>query len=108
MANASRSMRCYLKGTSSSPIIQFSSNQDNQNDTGDGGGVPVFTFLSISSFGMPLFEASIMFGPDQIFLTVVLMISEKMAEELVQMLKSEISLKVSCQSIMEHLPFFSK
>ncbi|XP_019152977.1 PREDICTED: uncharacterized protein LOC109149593 [Ipomoea nil] len=68
MVNTSRSMRCYLKGTSSSPIIQFSSNQDNQNDTGDGGGVPVFTFLAITSF-------------------------EKMAEELVQMLKSEIGLK---------------
>lgn len=99
MVNTSRSMRCYLKGTSSSPIIQFSSNQDNQNDTGDGGGVPVFTFLAIVSFGMPLFEdLTIMLALDQSFLTVVQMISEKMAEELVQMLKSEMSLKVSCQS----------
>lgn len=73
MVNASRSMRCYRKGMSSSPIIQFACSPpvDNNhlNDTGgDGGGVPVFTFLPVSSF-------------------------EQMAEELVRMLESEINLK---------------
>lgn len=46
------SMRCFLKGSSSSPLVQFSSSSENRDDNGDGGGIPVFTFWSISSFGM--------------------------------------------------------
>ncbi|CAH9140218.1 unnamed protein product [Cuscuta epithymum] len=73
MVKASRSMRCYVKGMGNSPNVQFSCNPAaddyHQIDNGgDGGGVPVFSFLSISSF-------------------------EQLAEELVQMLKSEMNLK---------------
>lgn len=52
MVNASRSMRCYLKQTSGSPLIQFSSSSVKNDDTGDGGGIPVFKFWSVSSVGM--------------------------------------------------------
>ncbi|XWS47943.1 hypothetical protein CRYUN_Cryun13aG0029400 [Craigia yunnanensis] len=68
MVNASKSMRCFLKGASSSSLVQFSSSSEDINDTGDCGGVAVFGFWSISSF-------------------------EKQAEELIQMFKLELSLK---------------
>lgn len=68
MFNTSSSLRCFLKGGTNSPLIQFSSNSENTNDNGDGGGIPVFTFWSISSF-------------------------EKLAWELVQMFKLELYLK---------------
>ncbi|XVF49995.1 hypothetical protein PTKIN_Ptkin04bG0060000 [Pterospermum kingtungense] len=68
MVNASKSMRCFLKGASSSSLVQFSSTSEDINDTGDCGGVAVFGFCSISSF-------------------------EKLAEELIQMFKLELSLK---------------
>ena len=47
-------MRCFLKGGSSSPLVQFASysEDDNDNDNGDGERVPVFLFWSISSHGM--------------------------------------------------------
>ena len=51
MVNTSRSMRCFLKGTSSCPLVQFSSLSEATNDLGDGGGVPVFLFWPVSSFG---------------------------------------------------------
>lgn len=51
MFNTSRSMRCYTKGTISSPLAQFSCFAENQNDSGDAGGIPVFTFWPISHFG---------------------------------------------------------
>lgn len=68
MVNTSRSMRCYLKGTTNSPLAQFSFFAENQNDTGDGGGVPVFTFWPISFF-------------------------EKVADDFVRMFISELNLK---------------
>ncbi|XP_050223451.1 uncharacterized protein LOC126673371 isoform X2 [Mercurialis annua] len=69
MVNTSRLMRCYVKGPASSPILKFSStSEDHNDDFGDGGGIPVFTFLPISSF-------------------------EKLADELVQMFVSELNLK---------------
>eukprot|EP00261_Vitis_vinifera_P040886 XP_019082129.1 PREDICTED: uncharacterized protein LOC100251942 isoform X3 [Vitis vinifera] len=68
MVNTSRSMRCFLKGTSSSPLVQFSSLSEDTNDLGDGGGTPAFLFWPISSF-------------------------EKLAEELVQMFILELNLK---------------
>ena len=55
MVNTSRSMRSFLKGPSNSALVQFSSFSGDQNDAGDGGGIPVFTFWSISSHGMLLF-----------------------------------------------------
>ncbi|XVF11820.1 hypothetical protein REPUB_Repub08aG0060100 [Reevesia pubescens] len=68
MVNASKSMRCFLKGASSSSLVQFSSYSEDTNDTGDCGGIAVFGFWSISSF-------------------------EKLAEELIQMFMLELSLK---------------
>ncbi|KNA07184.1 hypothetical protein SOVF_174230 [Spinacia oleracea] len=52
MTNLSKSMRCFLKTTSGSAIQQFSKFSENNDDTGDGGGAPVFTFLSISAHGL--------------------------------------------------------
>lgn len=71
MFNSSRSMRTFLKGTSSS-LIQFSSVSEGKNDDGDGGGIPVFTFLSVVSF-------------------------EELARKFVRMFTSELSLKVKDQ-----------
>ncbi|KAJ9678055.1 hypothetical protein PVL29_022825 [Vitis rotundifolia] len=68
MINTNRSMRCFLKGTSSSPLVQFSSLSEDTNDLDDGGGTPAFLFWPISSF-------------------------EKLAEELVQMFILEQNLK---------------
>ncbi|KAL2465175.1 hypothetical protein Adt_41026 [Abeliophyllum distichum] len=68
MVNSSRSMRCYLKGSRSSPLAQFSCSSQNDNDIGDGGGLPVFTFWPIASF-------------------------EELASEVVQMFTSELNLK---------------
>ncbi|KAL5980534.1 hypothetical protein ACLOJK_028442 [Asimina triloba] len=51
MVNVCRSMRCFLKGSSSSPIVQFSGEPDDSNDTGDGGGIPrslVLVLLAIT------------------------------------------------------------
>ncbi|KAF7124858.1 hypothetical protein RHSIM_Rhsim12G0151600 [Rhododendron simsii] len=67
MVNTSRSMRSFIKGTSS-PLVQFSSFSEDKNDDGDGGGIPVYTFWSISSF-------------------------EDLAYELVQMFRLELNLK---------------
>lgn len=52
MVNVSKCMRCYLKGTSGTPLTEFSCFPRNQNDTGDCDGIPVFTFWSIFDFGM--------------------------------------------------------
>ncbi|KAM3374773.1 hypothetical protein P3S68_013487 [Capsicum galapagoense] len=68
MVNVSKSMRCYLKGSSGTSVTEFSCFPGNQNDTGDCDGIPVFTFWSIFDF-------------------------EKLAEELVQMFVSETSIK---------------
>ncbi|WMV35302.1 hypothetical protein MTR67_028687 [Solanum verrucosum] len=68
MVNVSKSMRCYLKGTSGTPLTEFSCFPGNQNDTGDCDGIPVFTFWSIFDF-------------------------ETLAKELVQMFVSETNLK---------------
>ncbi|ESW27242.1 hypothetical protein PHAVU_003G185700 [Phaseolus vulgaris] len=71
MINISRSLKCFSKGSTSSPLLQFSYNSADQSDGGDGGdggGIPVFTFYSITSH-------------------------EKFAEELVQMFSLELCLK---------------
>lgn len=68
MVNTSASMRCFLKGATNSPFIQFSSTSEDTNDNGDGGGIPVFTFYPISTF-------------------------EKLAWEMVEMFKLELYLK---------------
>ncbi|KAK9996216.1 hypothetical protein SO802_020902 [Lithocarpus litseifolius] len=68
MVNASKSMRTFLKGPSNSALVQFSSFSGDQNDSGDGGGIPAFAFWSISSH-------------------------EQLADELVQMFIMELNLK---------------
>lgn len=60
MENSSKSMRCFLKATGGSPFIQFSKSSENGDDTGDGGGAPVFTYFSISAFGMLIIVNSAM------------------------------------------------
>ncbi|CAF1788889.1 unnamed protein product [Brassica napus] len=67
MVNVSRSLRCYMKPSSGS-IVQFSGSKEDSKDSGDCGGIPVFSFWDISAF-------------------------EKMAEELVEMFKREVMLK---------------
>lgn len=52
MVKISKSMRLYLKVGSASSLIQFSDFSEDKNDPGDGGGIPIFTFWSISYFGM--------------------------------------------------------
>ncbi|KAL0774866.1 hypothetical protein Bca101_040018 [Brassica carinata] len=66
MVNVSRSRRCYMKPS----IIQFSGSKEDSDDAGDCGGIPVFNFLNVSAF-------------------------EKMAEELVEMFKRRVILKMS-------------
>ncbi|KAK7265850.1 hypothetical protein RJT34_33474 [Clitoria ternatea] len=71
MINVSRSMKCFFKGSSNSPLLQFSYSSEDRSDCGDGGdggGIPVFAFLSITSH-------------------------EKFAEELIQMFSLELCLK---------------
>ncbi|XP_073270769.1 uncharacterized protein [Primulina huaijiensis] len=68
MVNACNSMRCYNRATSSSPLAQFSYSSKDSNDSGDCGGIPVFTFWSIALF-------------------------EELAWEVVQMFISELKLK---------------
>lgn len=59
-------MRSFLKGPSSSPLVQFSSYSEDTNDTGDGGGTPVFALLSITVYGISLsgifYASSTVFG----------------------------------------------
>ncbi|XP_010259476.1 PREDICTED: uncharacterized protein LOC104598884 isoform X2 [Nelumbo nucifera] len=85
MANTSSSMRCFLKGPASSPLVQFSSASEDKNDNGDGGGIPVFRFWSIPHF-------------------------ENLGQELVQMFSLELSFKrllvvellsVSCEEVQQ-------
>ncbi|KAL6497346.1 hypothetical protein OROGR_029275 [Orobanche gracilis] len=50
MVSSCKSMRCYFIGTSSSPLAQFSFSSEDDSNSGDCDGIPVFTFYSISSF----------------------------------------------------------
>lgn len=68
LVEASHSMRCFSKAAPNCSITQFSDRQDNLNDSGDGGGAPVFKWFSILEF-------------------------ETLAQELVQMFVSEQKLK---------------
>lgn len=45
-------MRCFLKGSRSSPLVEFSSLSEDTNDLGDGGGIPAFLFWPITTFGI--------------------------------------------------------
>ncbi|KAG8074022.1 hypothetical protein GUJ93_ZPchr0006g43214 [Zizania palustris] len=68
LVKASRSMRCYSKVAQNSPLIRFTERQDDMNDSGDGGGTPVFKWFSVLEF-------------------------ENLAQELVEMFVSELQLK---------------
>ncbi|AQL08803.1 uncharacterized protein [Zea mays] len=68
LVEASHSMRCFSKAAPNCSITQFSDRQDNLNDSGDGGGAPVFKWFSVLEF-------------------------ESLAQELVQMFVSEQKLK---------------
>ncbi|GAB2264329.1 hypothetical protein Droror1_Dr00026463 [Drosera rotundifolia] len=68
MINTSRSMKCFSQGAKGYSLLQFSTSSDDKSDTGDGGGIPVFTFLSVSAF-------------------------EELAQKLVEMFKMELILK---------------
>ncbi|XP_071702703.1 uncharacterized protein [Rutidosis leptorrhynchoides] len=81
MVNISSSLRCFHQVGTNSSHIRFSSNSEDANDEGDGGGVPLYTFWSISCF-------------------------EKLALELVQMFKSELYLKRLL--VIEFLPLKNK
>uniref|UniRef100_A0A7N0V755 Uncharacterized protein n=1 Tax=Kalanchoe fedtschenkoi TaxID=63787 RepID=A0A7N0V755_KALFE len=68
MIDISRSMRCYSKGATGSPLAQFSNCSDSTADAGDGGGIPVFRNWNIPQF-------------------------ELLADELIQMFKMELDIK---------------
>ncbi|KAG6469156.1 hypothetical protein ZIOFF_073854 [Zingiber officinale] len=68
LVKSAHSFRCFLKGPVAGPLSQFGDSPEHENDSGDGGGVSVFTFFSISHF-------------------------ENLAWELVEMFVSELSLK---------------
>ncbi|XP_057805091.1 uncharacterized protein LOC131020354 [Salvia miltiorrhiza] len=61
MVKICKSMRCYLRGTSNSPLAQFSFSSEDGSDSGDCGGIPVFTFCSIASFEALALEIARMF-----------------------------------------------
>ncbi|MQL73315.1 hypothetical protein Taro_005662 [Colocasia esculenta] len=69
LVEACGSMRCFLKGSSDGPLIQFTHHSEDTNDPGDGGGIAVFTFWPLPYF-------------------------EKLAKELVGMYVLELSFKV--------------
>ncbi|CAN6290236.1 unnamed protein product [Urochloa humidicola] len=68
LVKASRSMRCFSKVSPNGSVAQFSERQDDLNDSGDGGGAPVFKWFSILEF-------------------------ENLAQELVEMFVSDLKLK---------------
>lgn len=48
-------MKCFIRRSNNSSLLQFShyyKDQSDSEDSGDGGGIPVFAFFSISSHGM--------------------------------------------------------
>eukprot|EP01018_Ginkgo_biloba_P036079 Gb_12758 [translate_table: standard] len=52
MVNTSKSMRTYVKGSVGSPLVEFCSDSGIDGDTGDGGGIAVFSSLSVPYFEM--------------------------------------------------------
>lgn len=52
IVQSSSSMRCFLKASGVGALVQFCDRPEDVNDPGDGGGIPVFSFLSISNFGI--------------------------------------------------------
>ncbi|GLJ48595.1 hypothetical protein SUGI_1025210 [Cryptomeria japonica] len=50
MFNASKSMRTYVKGSAGSPLVEFCNDFGLDGDNGDGGGLAIFSSLSIQYF----------------------------------------------------------
>ncbi|MCL7047483.1 hypothetical protein MKW94_005708 [Papaver nudicaule] len=72
MISISNSMRSFVKGPTGSPLIQYLSNNREDGDNGDCGGVPVFKFFSISDFENLAKELVQMFGLELILKRMVL------------------------------------
>lgn len=68
LVKASRAMRCFSNVSSGSSLVRFTDRQDDLNDSGDGGGAPVYRWVSMLEF-------------------------ENLAQELVEMFVSELQLK---------------
>ncbi|XP_039118932.1 uncharacterized protein LOC120255099 isoform X2 [Dioscorea cayenensis subsp. rotundata] len=68
LVKVSKSMRCFIKGSACNNLIQFSDVSGDISDPGDGEGIPVFAHFSILEF-------------------------ENLAQEIVEMYASELSLK---------------
>ncbi|XP_068654798.1 uncharacterized protein [Aristolochia californica] len=68
MTNVCGSMRCFSKGPSGSPLVQFCCQPEDESDPGDGGGILIFSFMSIPAF-------------------------ENLAQELVKMFSMELCMK---------------
>lgn len=68
MSNASKSMRTYVKRSAGSPLMAFSNDSGLDGDTGDGGGIAIFSSLPLQYF-------------------------ENLGEELVEMFVSELKVK---------------
>lgn len=83
MLRAKESMRTYLKGPTSGPLVEFSDRQHLSEDTGDGDGLAVFSALSLSTH-------------------------EMLAEELINMFLSEIRIKWLIVSELHSLLYSEK
>lgn len=68
MSNASMSMRTYMKRSAGSPLMEFSNDSGLDGDSGDGGGIAIFSALPLQYF-------------------------ENLGEELVEMFVSELKVK---------------
>ncbi|WVZ10410.1 hypothetical protein V8G54_014940 [Vigna mungo] len=70
MINVSRSMKCFFKGSSSSPLLQFSYNSADQSDfgdAGDGGGIPRLLVLEFMSTGYDTSEVKELHWSTQLY-----------------------------------------
>lgn len=52
MSNASMSMRSYKKISTGSPLMEFSNDSGLDGDSGDGGGIAIFSALPLQYFRM--------------------------------------------------------
>jgi len=50
MSNASTSMRTYVKRSANSPLMEFCNDSGLDGDTGDGGGIAIFSYLPLQYF----------------------------------------------------------
>ncbi|KAL6541240.1 hypothetical protein OROHE_010948 [Orobanche hederae] len=91
MVSSCKSMRCYFRGASSSPLAQFSFSSEDNSNSGDCDGIPVFTFYSVSFFVITQYIVDIL---------------EELGWEIVRMFLSE--LKVKRLLVMELLSIYDE